>query len=89
MRRKYLGPNSAMKFGSRRIWIREQQQRPSTMVFNDMPLFHPPSNGTKLDGTYRLPLGYQMDASYYCLQLSLQREAFLPRFAECYPHSWF
>jgi hypothetical protein len=23
------------------------------------------------------------------LQLSLQREAFLPRFAECYPHSWF
>ncbi|WJX77972.1 glycogenin glucosyltransferase [Trifolium repens] len=32
----------------------------------DKPLFHPPSNGTKLDGTYRLPLCYQMDASYYC-----------------------
>ncbi|RRT48652.1 hypothetical protein B296_00046394 [Ensete ventricosum] len=33
------------------------------------PLFHPPTNGTKLDGTYRLPLGYQMDASYYYLKL--------------------
>lgn len=32
----------------------------------DHPLFHPPNNGTKLNGTYRLPLGYQMDASYYC-----------------------
>lgn len=32
----------------------------------DRPMFHPPVNGTKLDGTYRLPLGYQMDASYYC-----------------------
>lgn len=32
----------------------------------DQPLFHAPLNGTKLDGTYRLPLGYQMDASYYC-----------------------
>lgn len=32
----------------------------------DQPMFHPPANGTKLDGTYRLPLGYQMDASYYC-----------------------
>uniref|UniRef100_A0A0A9FJD0 Uncharacterized protein n=1 Tax=Arundo donax TaxID=35708 RepID=A0A0A9FJD0_ARUDO len=29
-------------------------------------MFHPPENGTKLNGTYRLPLGYQMDASYYC-----------------------
>lgn len=35
----------------------------------DQPLFHPPPNGTKLDGTYRLPLGYQMDASYYYLKL--------------------
>ncbi|KAF9614268.1 hypothetical protein IFM89_016560 [Coptis chinensis] len=35
----------------------------------DQPLFHPPLNGTKLKGTYRLPLGYQMDASYYYLQL--------------------
>jgi hypothetical protein len=32
----------------------------------DQPMFHPPVNGTKLDGNYRLPLGYQMDASYYC-----------------------
>jgi hypothetical protein len=32
----------------------------------DQPMFHPPANGTKLEGTYRLPLGYQMDASYYC-----------------------
>ncbi|KAL8064505.1 hypothetical protein ABFX02_01G095300 [Erythranthe guttata] len=35
----------------------------------DRPMFHPPSNGTKLDGFYRLPLGYQMDASYYYLKL--------------------
>ncbi|KAL9231137.1 hypothetical protein vseg_006396 [Gypsophila vaccaria] len=35
----------------------------------DKPLFHPPANGTKLDGHYRLPLGYQMDASYYYLKL--------------------
>ncbi|XP_059657550.1 putative glucuronosyltransferase PGSIP8 [Cornus florida] len=35
----------------------------------DRPLFHPPPNGTKLDGNYRLPLGYQMDASYYYLRL--------------------
>ncbi|KAL6952708.1 putative glucuronosyltransferase pgsip8 [Sarracenia purpurea var. burkii] len=32
----------------------------------DQPMFHPPLNGTKLEGTYRLALGYQMDASYYC-----------------------
>ncbi|THU67273.1 hypothetical protein C4D60_Mb05t22920 [Musa balbisiana] len=35
----------------------------------DRPMFHPPTNGTKLYGTYRLPLGYQMDASYYYLKL--------------------
>ncbi|GAB2224538.1 hypothetical protein Drorol1_Dr00005300 [Drosera rotundifolia] len=35
----------------------------------DKPMFHPPSNGTKLEGQYRLPLGYQMDASYYYLKL--------------------
>ncbi|KAL0331479.1 UNVERIFIED_CONTAM: putative glucuronosyltransferase PGSIP8 [Sesamum angustifolium] len=35
----------------------------------DQPMFYPPANGTKLDGTYRLPLGYQMDASYYYLRL--------------------
>lgn len=35
----------------------------------DQPMFHPPLNGTKLDGTYRLPLGYQMDASYFYLRL--------------------
>lgn len=32
----------------------------------DQPMFHPPLNGTQLQGNYRLPLGYQMDASYYC-----------------------
>ncbi|PWA86947.1 Glycosyl transferase, family 8 [Artemisia annua] len=35
----------------------------------DQPLFHPPPNGTKLNGTFRLPLGYQMDATYYYLRL--------------------
>ncbi|CAA0842320.1 Putative glucuronosyltransferase PGSIP7 [Striga hermonthica] len=35
----------------------------------DRPMFHPPLNGTILDGAYRLPLGYQMDASYYYLRL--------------------
>ncbi|XP_077245066.1 putative glucuronosyltransferase PGSIP8 [Tasmannia lanceolata] len=35
----------------------------------DRPMFHPPTNGTLLDGNYRLPLGYQMDASYYYLKL--------------------
>lgn len=35
----------------------------------DKPMFHPPANGTKVDGFYRLPLGYQMDASYYYLKL--------------------
>ncbi|KAK9052329.1 hypothetical protein SSX86_028958 [Deinandra increscens subsp. villosa] len=35
----------------------------------DQPMFHPPPNGTILDGTFRLPLGYQMDASYYYLRL--------------------
>jgi hypothetical protein len=35
----------------------------------DKPMFHPPENDTKLNGTYRLPLGYQMDASYYYLKL--------------------
>lgn len=33
----------------------------------DKPMFHQPSNGAKLNGTYRLPLGYQMDATYYCM----------------------
>lgn len=35
----------------------------------DQPMFRPPLNGSILDGTYRLPLGYQMDASYYYLKL--------------------
>ncbi|KAG5592910.1 hypothetical protein H5410_043424 [Solanum commersonii] len=35
----------------------------------DQPMFHPSLNGTKLQGNYRLPLGYQMDASYYYLRL--------------------
>lgn len=32
----------------------------------DKPMFYPPANGTRLEGSYRLPLGYQMDATYYC-----------------------
>lgn len=32
----------------------------------DKPMFHPPGDGTKLNGHFRLPLGYQMDASYFC-----------------------
>ncbi|XP_057787013.1 putative glucuronosyltransferase PGSIP8 [Salvia miltiorrhiza] len=43
-----------------------------TSYFPDLlssPQFVSPPNGTKLDGTYRLPLGYQMDASYYYLKL--------------------
>lgn len=35
----------------------------------DKPMFHPPQNGTTLDGQYRLHLGYQMDATYYYLRL--------------------
>jgi len=38
--------------------------------FSDLlnqPLFRPPpDNRTALKGHFRLPLGYQMDASYYC-----------------------
>jgi hypothetical protein len=32
----------------------------------DRPMFHPPVDGSRLDGVYRLPLGYQMDASMFC-----------------------
>lgn len=35
----------------------------------NQPMFHPTANGTRLRGTFRLPLGYQMDASYYYLKL--------------------
>ncbi|KAG7028387.1 putative glucuronosyltransferase PGSIP7 [Cucurbita argyrosperma subsp. argyrosperma] len=35
----------------------------------NQPMFYPPSNGSVLGGNYRLPLGYQMDASYYYLKL--------------------
>ncbi|EEF33451.1 putative glucuronosyltransferase PGSIP8 [Ricinus communis] len=35
----------------------------------DKPMFYPPANGTALEGSYRLPLGYQMDATYYYLRL--------------------
>ncbi|OWM86437.1 hypothetical protein CDL15_Pgr021524 [Punica granatum] len=35
----------------------------------DQPMFRPPPNGTRLTGNFRLPLGYQMDASYYYLRL--------------------
>ncbi|KAI5071086.1 hypothetical protein GOP47_0013337 [Adiantum capillus-veneris] len=40
--------------------------------FDDLlerPLYKPPANGSKLNGFYRLPLGYQMDASYFYLKL--------------------
>ncbi|MCO5608705.1 hypothetical protein L7F22_062919 [Adiantum nelumboides] len=40
--------------------------------FDDLlgrPLFLPPANGSKVSGLYRLPLGYQMDASYFYLKL--------------------
>lgn len=36
----------------------------------DQPMFHPPGNDAKLNGHFRLPLGYQMDASYYCKSVS-------------------
>ncbi|CAK9210031.1 unnamed protein product [Sphagnum jensenii] len=35
----------------------------------DRPMFHPPANGSRLSGLFRLPLGYQMDASYFYLKL--------------------
>ncbi|KAG5248848.1 hypothetical protein OIU76_004456 [Salix suchowensis] len=35
----------------------------------DMPMFHPPLNGSTVNGSYRLPLGYQMEATYYYLRL--------------------
>ncbi|KAH1106391.1 hypothetical protein J1N35_010159 [Gossypium stocksii] len=35
----------------------------------DQPMFYPHLNGTTLDGHYRLPMGYQMDASYYSMIL--------------------
>ena len=37
--------------------------------FNDLldrPMFYPPGDGSRLNGLYRLPLGYQMDASFFC-----------------------
>lgn len=40
--------------------------------FNDLldqPLFHPPADGSRLTGLFRLPLGYQMDASFFYLKL--------------------
>ncbi|KAL0550398.1 hypothetical protein IC582_014908 [Cucumis melo] len=35
----------------------------------NQPMFYPPSNDSILDGNFRLPLGYQMDATYYYLRL--------------------
>lgn len=35
----------------------------------DRPMFHPPADGSRLDGLFRLPLGYQMDASFFYLKL--------------------
>ncbi|MCO5586290.1 hypothetical protein L7F22_040229 [Adiantum nelumboides] len=44
-----------------------------TSYFNrllEKPLFYPPANNSfRLDGYYRLPLGYQMDASYFYIRL--------------------
>ncbi|CAM6094387.1 unnamed protein product [Calypogeia fissa] len=43
-----------------------------TGYFNDLldaPMFYPPADGSKLTGHFRLPLGYQMDASYFYLKL--------------------
>ena len=42
-----------------------------TGYFDDMlgkPMFRPKLNGSRQNGFFRLPLGYQMDASYYCKQ---------------------
>ena len=36
----------------------------------DAPYFRPPANGTVLQGQWRLPFGYQMDASYFYFTLS-------------------
>ena len=44
------------------------------------PMFQPPPNGTKLDGQYRLSLGYQMDASYYCKYINY----LIPRFFQMF-----
>jgi hypothetical protein len=35
----------------------------------DQPMFHPPADSSRLNGLFRLPLGYQMDASYFYLKL--------------------
>jgi hypothetical protein len=35
----------------------------------DRPMFYPPKDGSRLSGLFRLPLGYQMDASYFYLKL--------------------
>lgn len=35
----------------------------------DQPMFHPPVDGSRLNGLFRLPLGYQMDASFFCKYL--------------------
>lgn len=43
-----------------------------TGYFDDMlgkPMFRPKLNGSRQNGLFRLPLGYQMDASYYYLKL--------------------
>lgn len=43
-----------------------------TGYFHDMlgkPMFRPKLNGSRQNGLFRLPLGYQMDASYYYLKL--------------------
>lgn len=32
----------------------------------DRPMFHPPVDGSRLNGLFRLSIGYQMDAAFYC-----------------------
>lgn len=54
----------------------------------DRPMFHPTLNGTQLQGSYRLPLGYQMDASYYCKfetlsVLSEQSSSYFTSYNDC------
>lgn len=35
----------------------------------DRPMFHPPVDGSRLNGLFRLSIGYQMDAAFYYLKL--------------------
>jgi hypothetical protein len=54
----------------------------------DRPMFYPPANGTKVNGTYRLPLGYQMDASYYCEYPTVPTHCPFPFFSGMHSFIW-